>query len=303
MNANLLVDQTAITEEKHRLLEKANESYDTAVSEFNAALNAEYAPAIMALEAEVKAAAADFSGKQFMIESHHAKKRETMILVKAETEAKHAAVQAEFSRLNSELANTGNGKADEIALQESKNSLAGIEAMTESLRDERLKQEARMRVLTITKELFGDDGIKRVIFDNVLPTVNGAIERLVEQLGYKYPFSFDNNFDPKITYMGMEIDSSAISAGEDKKMDIIVILAMMELIKLKHPDINIMFLDEIFTSLDVSSIGKVVQILREYMQKFGMSVFVISHTPVPMEYFDKVIEVAFSENFSDMTIK
>ena len=292
VNDNLVKDEAGV-----------GEAYDARILEINYELNTEFDGKMNELHRKLEQLDKDYAQLRITTESDCAGKMNEAYQLKARTDAQIAVKTTKLNELNTELANMGNSQVDEIALQEANRSLSEIEAILASLQEEKLKLESQMRILTITKELFGDEGIKRVIFDNVLPTVNGSIEKLVEKLEYKYPFSFDDKFDPKVTYMGMEIDTSAISAGEDKKMDIIVILSMIELIKLKHPDVNFMFLDEIFNSLDVKSIGKVVQILREYMLRFGMSIFVISHTPVPMEYFDKVIEVTFSENFSDLTIK
>lgn len=303
LNDKFQLEQKEITEKLATDEKLIADKYNSRVTEIDSLVNSEFESKIIALRNQLDSL--DLKYEQLKTEASVSctnKKNETFIS-KTQADAQILMQTGKLNELNTELANISNSQADEIALQEAKKSLSEIEVTLASLQDEKLKTESQMRILAITKELFGDDGIKRVIFDNVLPTVNGSIEKLVEKLEYKYPFSFDDKFDPKVTYMGMEIDPSAISSGEDKKMDIIVILAIIELIKLKHPDVNFMFLDEIFNTLDIKSIGKVVQILREYMLRFGMTIFVISHTPVPMEYFDKVIEVKFAENFSDMVIK
>jgi DNA repair exonuclease SbcCD ATPase subunit len=101
----------------------------------------------------------------------------------------------------------------------------------------------------------------------------------------------------------MQVSPDSLSAGEQKKMNLIVLLCILELIKLKHNKVNLLFLDEVFSSLDVDSIFRVVDLLKAFAKKYNMTVFVISHDPLPEEYFDIKIQVENSEHFSDLTIQ
>jgi DNA repair exonuclease SbcCD ATPase subunit len=63
-----------------------------------------------------------------------------------------------------------------------------------------------------------------------------------------------------------------------------------------------MFLDEVFASLDQNNIERVIRILREFMTKYNMTLFAISHTMMPKEHFDKIITVTNDGMFSDLSI-
>ena len=173
----------------------------------------------------------------------------------------------------------------------------------DELEMERLKYESLVGKYERTRELFMDDGLKRSILGKFLPVFNSKISELTSQLGYEFEFVFNEDFDPVVTHMGDDISTDTLSSGEEKMMDIIVILAMIEIIKYRNPDMNMMFLDEIYNTLDMDNIKKVTLILRKYTEQYGMTIFLISHTPVPMEYFDKQINVSKQGYFSELEIK
>jgi DNA repair exonuclease SbcCD ATPase subunit len=150
------------------------------------------------------------------------------------------------------------------------------------------------------KSILEPSGIKKHLIGNAVPLLNSTITRISEKFNYKYDFGFNDSFDPYVRYMGLDVDLESISGGEDKKMDLIVILSMLELIKGKHPNMNLLFLDEIFNALSISSIKNTVRILRDYVDRLGITIFVISHTPVPMEFFDRCIEVKCINGFSEI---
>lgn len=152
-----------------------------------------------------------------------------------------------------------------------------------------------------TQALIGENGLKKMIMRNILPQFNASIQRITELFDFKYRFIFDDNFDVHLSYFGKEVPVS-VSRGEEKIMDIIVILSTLQLILLKHQNINMLFLDEIFVSLDVENIARAVSILKDYSRKYNLIVFVMSHTQVPVELFDKTINVSSDGTFSSIEI-
>ena len=226
---------------------------------------------------------------------------------KISTESKHELLMEEqtntsqIDAIDSELLMLeGNVSNDSIATVEKLIETINTEIL--ALVDQRTGFDNEIRLYTDTQELLTDNGIKKVVFEKALPILNMTIERITNELNYKYPFYFTNEFEPIILEHGQEIPVESLSTGEDVLIDLIVILSMIELIKMKHPKMNLLFLDEIFSNLSRTNIVKVVNILKQYVQKYKMTIFVISHTPVPMEQFDKMIEVEFKDNFSSLKI-
>ena len=154
-----------------------------------------------------------------------------------------------------------------------------------------------------TQELLTEDGIKKRFMQQILPAMNATIKHIIDEYQYKFDFHFDDNFDAVIENMGHVISPDSLSTGEEKMIDIIVVLAVVELIMMKHPQLNIMFLDEVFASLDQINIDRTIKILRDIMKKYKLTLFAISHTMMPKEYFDRIIRVNNDGMFSDFTIE
>jgi DNA repair exonuclease SbcCD ATPase subunit len=100
----------------------------------------------------------------------------------------------------------------------------------------------------------------------------------------------------------MQISVECLSTGQRKKMNLIVLLAFIELIKMKYNKMNVLFLDEIFSGLDKNNVNMAIDILREYSNKYNMTIFVISHETLPEECFDEHINVTMPNHFSEMEI-
>lgn len=206
-----------------------------------------------------------------------------------------------ISDLEFEKASISEDKSE--AINSLRETIDGIKDKIDDINRNKNEVEYKISTYNIVGSLFGDSGLKQIMFDTIVPIFNASISQLVKDFSFRFDFGFDNKFEPYIFENGMDVEYEDMSSGEKKEMDLIVVLAVLELIKKKHPNMNLLFLDEIFNSLSPKNINKVVGILRNYMQRYNMTIFVISHTPVPLDLFDKVIEV-FKENyFSTLTVK
>jgi DNA repair exonuclease SbcCD ATPase subunit len=140
------------------------------------------------------------------------------------------------------------------------------------------------------------------MIDKIIPTLNARILEISKTLEFKFPFEFDSDFNPLISYLGMQISPDSLSTGQRKKMNLIVLLGFIEIIKMKHSQMNVMFLDEIFSSLDKANVYRAISILKEYSEKYGMTIFVVSHESLPEELFNYRILVTQQDHFSEMEI-
>jgi DNA repair exonuclease SbcCD ATPase subunit len=187
--------------------------------------------------------------------------------------------------------------------------ISSISGIISSLGDQIKEENSNLSVLNEARstrlsldDLLSDGGIKKDMIDKIIPTLNARILEISERLEFKFSFEFDNEFDPHITYLGMQISPESLSSGQRKKMNLIVLLAFVEIIKMKHTTMNVMFLDEIFSSLDKSNVYRAISILKEYSAKYNMTIFVVSHESLPEELFDYRILVNQKDHFSEMEI-
>lgn len=133
--------------------------------------------------------------------------------------------------------------------------------------------------------------------------MNAEIQRLVSHLGIEHRIAFDEEFNAHITHFGVEVSPDTLSTGESKKVDFAVLLSIVRLMKLKYPGMNVIFLDEIFSSIDGDGIYHILKILRETVKELDLNTFVISHYPLTSTEFDYKIEIEKNKGFSAFTIE
>lgn len=200
-------------------------------------------------------------------------------------------------------------KIKELLSKNTNNESSSIQKIIDTIGSELTKDEGELsekrekqQLFNIVGDLLSDSGIKKHLIDKIIPTLNSRIQDISQRLDFKFSFEFDGDFDPVIRYLGMEVSPKSLSSGQQKKMNLIVLLAFIEIIKMKHSQLNVMFLDEIFSSLDKNNVYLAIQILKEYANKYNMTIFVVSHEALPEEFFDTKIFVKSVNHFSEMEI-
>jgi DNA repair exonuclease SbcCD ATPase subunit len=154
----------------------------------------------------------------------------------------------------------------------------------------------------ILENMLGDDGIKNMAMKMILPSLNANISQMTRRLGIPFNISFDNKFDSVITHLGEEVNPKTLSTGERKKADFAIIMSLIKMMKIRFPSLNVLFLDEIFSSVDGDGVYHILGILHETIKETKMNAFVINHTVLPSELFDKKIEIAKVSGFSELSV-
>jgi DNA repair exonuclease SbcCD ATPase subunit len=134
---------------------------------------------------------------------------------------------------------------------------------------------------------------------NDLFTKGGKIESAIRTLHDKIK-TLNEEFNAQIFHLGEEISTQTLSTGEMKKVDFAVLVAIIKLMKIRFSSVNILFLDEIFSSVDPDGVHSILNTLRKLSDDLSMNIFVINHAPMPTEIFDYKIEISKKNNFSDI---
>jgi DNA repair exonuclease SbcCD ATPase subunit len=168
--------------------------------------------------------------------------------------------------------------------------------------EDRSKEEKKSEWLKKIEDVLGDKGIKQLALKSILPSLNSHIADLMISLHLPYTVRFDDDFNASIIHMGEEISISTLSTGEMKKVDFAVLLSVLKLMKIRFSSINLLFLDEIFSSIDPDGVYTILTTLRKICDDLGLNVFVINHAPMPTEIFDYKVDIQKRNNFSDLQI-
>jgi DNA repair exonuclease SbcCD ATPase subunit len=136
--------------------------------------------------------------------------------------------------------------------------------------------------------LFSNDDIKKDIIRRIIKPLNIYIKENVDLLGLDFNIHLDENFDANIENRNEEIDWDTLSTGETKKVNLAIMVAYLKLIR-KKKHINVLFLDEIFASIDIEGIEDVLLLLKDFAKTYKINIFIIHHdSNLDKNVFDKV---------------
>jgi len=122
------------------------------------------------------------------------------------------------------------------------------------------------------------NSIKSFAINQVLTSFNKYINYYLGFFGYDLTYSLNDQLEETIIKDEYETSFGSFSGGEKRALEISLVFALYEIIRLKLPDsVNILVLDELLsTSLDDVRINSSIEILKE-LEERGLSIFVIDH--------------------------
>ena len=157
--------------------------------------------------------------------------------------------------------------------------------------------------LEIIEEVLGEDGVKNLAIKTILPGLNANIAALSQTMHLPFQLKFNDKFDCIITQLGQEINAMTLSTGERKKADFVIIIAIIKILKLRFPQLNLLFLDELLSSVDQDGIYNILKILSQVIKESKINTFVINHSTLPHEIFDKKLQIYRENGFSKFDIE
>jgi DNA repair exonuclease SbcCD ATPase subunit len=200
-------------------------------------------------------------------------------------------------------------KIKELEEDPSNNQTGALERLVDNLQkdldkmsSEKVKADEKFLWLKTIDDILGEKGVKQMAIKTILPSLNSEIMELLTTMHLDYRVVFDEEFNATIYHMGIEVSSQTLSTGEMKKVDFVVLIAIMKLMKMKFSNINLLFLDELFSSVDPDGVYSILKILKNTCRELGLNIFVINHAPMPHEIFDWKLEIQKLNNFSSFSI-
>lgn len=139
-------------------------------------------------------------------------------------------------------------------------------------------------------DVFSELGIKQWMIEKIVEPINVFIAENIKELNLHFNIELDKEFDAKITHMGEEISSESLSNGEERKANMCIMLAYLKLIRMrKH--INILFLDETFSSIDIESVSEVLSMFRKFAIDYNVNVILVHHSALDDSLFDRTLKI------------
>ena len=200
-------------------------------------------------------------------------------------------LKSEITRLKSNLADLkAKDGSDDSAIDEMRNTLKKMDEGLKLAENNVNSYSGMDYIYDRAADVFSEKGVKRQILAKIVKPINILIKQNVDYLGLNFHVELDESFDATVIHNGFEIDPESLSTGETKKINMCIMLAYIEMIRMKR-HVNIMFLDEVFASIDMEGIYSVLQMLRRFVSRYRVNVFLVHHSELMESYFDRVIKV------------
>ena len=185
-----------------------------------------------------------------------------------------------------------------------------LKKLIEDFEDKEAKKSAESSKLSndyqfmeMVENILGEDGVKNLAVKTILPGLNTNIAAMTQTMHLPFHIKFDEKFNCIINHLGEEINPMTLSTGERKKADFIIIIAIIKILKLRFPQLNLLFLDELLSSVDNDGVHNILKILSQVIKENKINTFVINHTVLPHEIFDKKVQIYRENGFSKFEIE
>jgi DNA repair exonuclease SbcCD ATPase subunit len=145
--------------------------------------------------------------------------------------------------------------------------------------------------------VFSDEGVKKSIIAGIIKPINVFISENIKHMSLPFSVQLDETFTAEIKQFGQEVEHDSLSTGETRRLNLAILIAYLKLIRTKR-HINILFLDEVFSSVDLEGIEAILFLLKQFAMSYNINIFVVHHAIMNREYFDRIIQIdknVFSE--------
>lgn len=167
-----------------------------------------------------------------------------------------------------------------------------------ALKEERDLLEKEKTTMEFLNTMFSEGGIKRYISNKYVPIINDLMKVMLNYMGLNYVITFDNNFDAKIVKNGMEIKYATLSKGQKARVDFATIISFVRFLKLQFGELNLLFLDELFSHVDTNGMNDMIDILKNLSTDMKLNIYLIHHAQLENARFDKVMQTKMVDEFS-----
>jgi DNA repair exonuclease SbcCD ATPase subunit len=225
-----------------------------------------------------------------------------IIKTKNDLKEKGNKISNKIYQISAEINSLSSSDKKDLQMESLKNIIDSLEKDSENLNNDNYRVQEKSNWVRTLDDILGEKGVKQMAIRTILPSLNSEILDLLSQMHLDYQVVFDEEFKATIYHMGIEIPVQTLSTGEMKKVDFVVLIAIMKLMKMKFSSVNLLFLDELFSSVDPDGIHSILKILKKITKDLGLNIFVINHAPMPHEIFDWKLEVTKTNNFSTILI-
>ena len=196
--------------------------------------------------------------------------------------------KGQIDRLNQKK-NLETGKKS-VNVQEFQNTIVELEDKKSISHDNITISKEKELYYKELNRIFGEDGVKKSIIAGIIKPINHFIAENIKKMGLPFEVRLDETFTAEIRTLGSVVEHDSLSTGENKRINIAILIAYLKLIRTKK-HINILFLDEVFSSIDIEGIDSILALLKSFANDYNINIFVVHHAILNQEMFDRILKI------------
>ena len=158
----------------------------------------------------------------------------------------------------------------------------------------------REKIYKMFLEVFGKNGISKIIMRTMMPLINSELQRLLQDSAY---FRLEIRISDKNEVEFVMIDNSTgveklmvSGSGYEKTIASLALRAVLSKI-CSLPKPNVIVFDEVFGKIsndNLEMVGEFFTKIKEYFEK----IFVITHNPLVANWSDNIVKIKKDDNIS-----
>jgi len=186
------------------------------------------------------------------------------------------------------------------------NQIENLESRIEKNNETILKiaeEFEREKIYKIYLDVFGKNGISKIIMKTMMPLINSELQRLLQDSCY---FNLEIRINDKNEVEFIMVDNSTgieklmvSGSGYERTIAAMALRAVLSKV-CSLPKPNIIVWDEVFGKIsndNLEMVGEFFTKMKEYFEK----IFVISHNPLINNWANNTIKISKTENISKVT--
>ena len=220
---------------------------------------------------------------------------------------KNKDIDSQLLRANSRIDELINEKRGYERIQTSNSTqIKNFESQIEKYNDIiiRIAEEfERERVYKIYLDIYGKNGISKMIMKTMMPLINSELQRLLQDSAY---FNLEIRINDKNEVEFMMIDNSTgveklmvSGSGYERTIAAMALRAVLSKV-CSLPKPNIIVWDEVFGKIsndNLEMVGEFFTKMKEYFEK----IFVITHNPLVNNWANNIVRINKTENISKVS--
>jgi DNA repair exonuclease SbcCD ATPase subunit len=178
------------------------------------------------------------------------------------------------------------GVEQRVQLEQHFTEITGLKTAVESI----------LKPLQFWSVGFSNRGLKAFVLSAIIPFLNDRAAYYSSSLTdgqVQITFSVESAYDRFmviVSNMDSMVEYSQFSGGERRRVDVIVLLSLCDLIATRSGvDVNLRIFDEVCENLDMTGIEKIIGLFQELSE--DRCVYVISHNSEFESYFNRFLQV------------